>query len=108
MADCGCDGDRLCFKHKLRSVQFNPTRAPQSLMERRWQRDMPAYKRLRDNGLQPRAIDGSADLETRASTQQEVEMGTIFQPEEMPKVREGIERAKEMREWMLDNPTPAA
>lgn len=108
MADCGCDGDLLCFKHKLRSIQFNPAPAPQTLMERRWQRDMPAYKRLRDSGLQPKAIDGSADLETRASTQIEVEMGHIFRPDEMPKVREGMEAAREMREFVADNGIPAA
>lgn len=59
---------------------------------------MPAYKRLRKNGLQPKAIDGCAELESKATTQQEVEMGRIFSKEQMPSVMEGIERAKEIRE----------
>ena len=40
---------------------------------RRWEKDMPAYKRLRKNGLQPRGIDGAAELEKRARTAAEVE-----------------------------------
>jgi hypothetical protein len=75
-------------------------------MERRWERDMPAYKRLRDNGLQPKGIDGSGDLETRASTQVEVEMGKIFRKEDMPKVQEGMALAREMREFIADGGTP--
>lgn len=38
-----------------------------------WNKDMPAYKRLRDQGLQPRAIDGSAVLEATAKTEAQVE-----------------------------------
>jgi hypothetical protein len=34
---------------------------------------MPAYKRLRKNGVQPKGIDGAAALEARASTVAEVE-----------------------------------
>jgi hypothetical protein len=38
-----------------------------------WDKDMPAYKRLRQNGLQPRGIDGAAALEARAETVAQVE-----------------------------------
>jgi hypothetical protein len=38
-----------------------------------WDKDMPAYKRLRQNGLQPRNIDGAAALEARAETAAQVE-----------------------------------
>ena len=34
---------------------------------------MPAYKRLRANGLQPERIDGSAALEATATTAAQVE-----------------------------------
>ena len=40
---------------------------------KRWDKDMPAYKRLRKNGLQPRQIDGSAEIERRATTAAQVE-----------------------------------
>lgn len=49
-----------------------------SRLERRWQRDMPAYKRLREDGLQPPRIDGCADLEVNASTRFEVESGRAY------------------------------
>lgn len=34
---------------------------------------MPAYKRLRQEGLQPRSIDGAARLESTATTEAQVE-----------------------------------
>lgn len=40
---------------------------------RNWDKDMPAYKRLRQNGLQPKSIDGSAALEAKAETAAQVE-----------------------------------
>lgn len=38
---------------------------------------MPAYKRLREDGLQPPRIDGSAILESQAEHHLQVEMGTL-------------------------------
>lgn len=81
-----------------RSIQLNG-RPPseQSGMEKRWKVDMPAYKRLRRNGLQPRGIDGSAALEKHASTKMEVEMGHLLRTkEEMTRAREGMQRAADM------------
>jgi hypothetical protein len=40
---------------------------------RNWDKDMPAYKRLRKEGLQPRSVDGSAHLEATAKTEAQVE-----------------------------------
>jgi len=31
-----------------------------------WEKDIPAYRRLRADGLQPKQIDGAYELETRA------------------------------------------
>lgn len=45
--------------------------------EKRWDKDIPAYTRLRKNGFQPKGIDGSADLELRATTRYEIESGDI-------------------------------
>lgn len=42
--------------------------------------DGAAYKRLRSQGLQPRRIDGSAEIEAKASTRVEVESGKILNP----------------------------
>ena len=45
--------------------------------EKNWNKDMPAYKRLRENGLQPKAIDGSAEIEKKAKHEWQVETGII-------------------------------
>jgi len=45
--------------------------------ERNWNRDMPAYKRLRANGLQPKQIDGSAEVEKKAQESWQVETGIL-------------------------------
>lgn len=45
--------------------------------EKRWDSDLPAYKRLRRNGVQPKGIDGSARLEAKANETIEVESGLL-------------------------------
>lgn len=45
--------------------------------ERNWQKDMPAYKRLRQNGLQPKGIDGAAEIEKKAKHEWQVETGIV-------------------------------
>ena len=70
-----------CFGCKVAGVSFGAnsttTRGAQvaatNQTARNWDKDMPAYKRLRANGLQPRGIDGSAVLEARAETAAQVE-----------------------------------
>lgn len=94
-----CEGtDCRCFARKLRTVQFGKPPATQSLMEKRWDRDMPAYQRLRANGLQPPKIDGCHQLEQRAHSQMEVEMGHLIDPKILPQVAEGMAIAKEV-DW---------
>jgi hypothetical protein len=44
-------------------------------VERSWQKDMPAYKRLRREGLQPKRIDGAAEVEKKAEHKWQVETG---------------------------------
>ncbi len=58
-------------------------------VEAGWDKDMPAYKRLRANGLQPKNIDGCAALESKAETPQEIQAGIILndtQRKQMKKV----------------------
>lgn len=70
-----------CFGCKVAGVSFgsnSTTTRGRRVAEinqtaRNWDKDMPAYKRLRKNGLQPRSIDGSAELERRATTEAQVE-----------------------------------
>lgn len=45
--------------------------------ENRWHKDMAAYKRLVQDGVQPPKIDGCADLEKKAESRAEVELGRV-------------------------------
>ena len=70
-----------CFGCKVAGVSFGAnsttTRGAQvaatNQTAKNWDKDMPAYKRLRKNGLQPERIDGCAALEARAETAAQVE-----------------------------------
>lgn len=67
-----------------------------------WVRDMHAYKRLRDQGLQPKHIDGSAKLEARATDRLEVEMGLSLEgsPKDrrqlVTNLKDAIDRGREV------------
>jgi len=73
----GCDGCRYA------SIQFGvPDReqrayAFQARFDRENQTDREAYRRLRLDGLQPKAIAGSAELEAHAETPFEVAQGVV-------------------------------
>lgn len=70
-----------CFGCKIASTSFGSnsttTRgavaAQTERTARNWDKDMPAYKRLRKNGLQPKQIDGSAEIEKKATERWQVE-----------------------------------
>lgn len=65
--------------------------------EKNWDRDMPAYKRLRKQGLQPRGIDGAGDIEALADSPLEVEMGKKLGKEK------DVRRAQEISSELLGN-----
>lgn len=77
-----------CFACRIATVMVapsaTPTRSPHAAevkaREARWGRDMPAYKRLRKNGQQPRCIDGCAELESKAASAAEIELGITNVP----------------------------
>lgn len=72
--------------------------AAKTVKESRLSRDMDAYQRLRRQGLQPRMVDGSTELEG-AQSQFEVSYGKLFPSKsEQAKIREGMDRSAEMRE----------
>lgn len=52
--------------------------------EGRWSTDMAAYKRMRNKGMQPNQIDGSAALEDRAGDQLDIQWQNLY--------KEGIKR----------------
>jgi hypothetical protein len=95
-----------CFACRIRSVNIAPSATPTrgggaeaasiNAREDRWAKDMPAYRRLRHNGLQPDRIDGSAELEMRANDRFDITLGRVVPPEEKARVQEGMALAKEM------------
>jgi hypothetical protein len=90
-----------CYGCRLRTLHFCAGPAPQTLTERRWDRDMPAYARLRADGIQPRRIDGSAQLEARLDFGQlEADLGHLcdaehgFAKKDLPRVAESMAEAQ--------------
>ena len=103
------EGCMRCFKCRegtgcIRAVSFAPSAMPNRYPEvqpvidkdKQWDRDMPAYKRIRRNGVQPPHIDGSAALESHANDQFEVEMGKIVPKEMTSEVKEGLAISREL------------
>jgi hypothetical protein len=78
---CRCDSYRDHILSISVSSAAMPTRRPEAnatnAKEARWHQDMPAYKRLRKNGVQPKSIDGAARIEAHANEQIEVETGLL-------------------------------
>ena len=74
-----------CFGCRVAGISFgaNPsTTGGQQVAEinkraSNWEKDMPAYKRLRKNGLQPKTIDGAAALESRATSTQQIKSNRL-------------------------------
>lgn len=65
-----------CFGCKVANVQLAPLTPHVEqgrAVERQWNRDMPAYKRLRKEGLQPRSVDGAGIHEARAHSAHQIE-----------------------------------
>jgi len=80
--DLDVDG---CFGCRIAGVAFAASSMPSRKIatndidatERRWSKDMDAYKRLKRDGLQPAKIDGSADMEKKAEHRSQVETGIL-------------------------------
>jgi hypothetical protein len=67
--------------------------------EGRWDRDMPAYKRMRHAGMQPASVDGAAALEGQVGDQFDVHYKPLMDrgiPRD--RIQEGEEQAKELLE----------
>jgi len=74
-----------CWKCKIASFGVSaealPTRKPESKRiiekERVLDKDLDAYRRLRQNGQQPKGIDGAAIVERRAEENWQVATGIV-------------------------------
>jgi SAM-dependent methyltransferase len=72
--------------------------------EKRWDSDMPAYKRLRKEGHHPRSIDGAHDVERDAKHPLEIEMGRKLRYEDgRPASERDVERAQEIHSELSHN-----
>lgn len=63
--------------------------------DERWSEDMPAYKRLRDEGLHPKSVDGARMVEQQAQDPLEVTMGRPL--------GKHLSEAKELHAELLQN-----
>lgn len=62
------------------------------------EKDIAAYKRLRKDGVQPKGINGSAEIETRAGERHEVEMDRVYVDRSMAKrVTHGLQEVGDPR-----------
>lgn len=74
-----------CYACRISGVQFAPSAMPSRnegafarknvQLEKQWDKDMDAYKRLRNDGLQPPQIDGAHVIEREAQTVAQVQTG---------------------------------
>jgi hypothetical protein len=72
--------------------------------EKRWDSDMPAYKRLRKEGHHPRSIDGAHDVERDAKHPLEIEMGRKLRyPDGKAASERDVERAQEITAELAHN-----
>lgn len=82
--ECGLTAGKV-FTPPMISVYATPSKGADARAvdkrEKNWSRDLPAYKALRNNGVQPPAIDGCHRLEA-AETPLEVEMGQVLKNHE--------------------------
>lgn len=76
-------------------------------MEARWQKDMPAYKRMRNRGMQPKQIDGSADLENTVNDQLDIDMKDLTPPGMTRQgMRDAMVEGKEKADEIMQNGIP--
>jgi hypothetical protein len=91
---CDCESYRAHIMTVSVSAAATPTRdrskqaADTNARESRWEKDMPAYKRLREDGLQPPHIDGAARVEATAGDKLEVEAGRTYGKQALSALKE--------------------
>ena len=92
------------YREHLQGIRLNVT-SPQTLAMRQDERDMHAYKRLTQSGVQPKAIAGAHELERGGAEKFEVENASIITN---PAERRKLARAFETAEAHKPSTTPLA
>lgn len=86
-----------CFGCHVASVQMNTGQSNGvEQREKDLRKDLDAYKRLRQDGLHPKGIDGSHKLEAHVESQFDIDLGRIIPKEEKSRVEEGFAIAHDM------------
>ena len=86
-----------CFRIKVASIQFSGSGADQRrFTEKERSRDMVEYKRLRQQGYQPKNVFGSAEIAAQAGSQFEVEHSVVMPPKIRKEMESQMAAAKEM------------
>lgn len=103
---CGKPCDCPSYRAHLMSISVSSTATPSRdrsretveaiAREKSWDKDIPAYKRLRAEGLQPKHIDGSASFEVGARDRIEIEDGKNY-GRDLNAVKEAKQIAKELQ-----------
>jgi hypothetical protein len=73
----GCCDD---YRTHIRGISIGSFPTQTTYTERKWDKDMPAYKRLVESGLQPPKIDGCYVIEREATHAKEIELGRKLDP----------------------------
>ena len=70
-----------CFGCKASTLQLSTGEGNQSYaakMDKSLEKDRPAYKSMKDQGLQPARMTGAYELMTKAETSYEIESGNLM------------------------------
>lgn len=71
---CGCPD----YRTHIRGVAIGGFPTQTTYTERKWDKDMEAFKRLHDDGLTPGRLDGAYVMERSASHPREITSGRPF------------------------------
>lgn len=81
----GCCPD---YRTHIRGINVGGFPTDVTLTERKWDLDMPAYKRLVNDGIQPAKIDGCYVMERAAKDKIEIEAGRPFDQATLSQIKD--------------------
>ena len=104
--ECGAEADKVFTTPNI-SVYATPNKGANvravDQREAGWDKDLPAYKAIRKQGLQPRSIDGAHELQD-VKHPLEIEMGVRFPKD---KLNLALETHADLKENARHSDTPA-
>lgn len=81
----GCCDD---YRTHIRGINIGSFPDAITYTERKWDKDMPAYKRLVEDGIQPPKIDGCYTMEREAVYAEEIELGRPIDKDTLAQLKE--------------------